>query len=228
MVVVVVEASERANVTVFAFCSFQEIKLIQRRFLQGGASYINDAGASFPLPGMSLPYPGMPIPHPCMSIPYPGMSIPHPGMSIPYPGMSLPYYPGMSIYHGSSTPATSTVPPSVAPVDSTTDLQQADSEAPVNCVGQDLTASSQIHVQFDVDSSSMGTSFLDNLAQSIVSFGEVHFSLCHSLGDARLLLVPTSLQEQDNAIVTGLDATASSGNTHGKIGIETRLALSHQ
>ncbi len=46
------------------------MKRIHMTFLEGGASHDNDAGASFPLPGMSLPNPGMSLPNPGMSIPY--------------------------------------------------------------------------------------------------------------------------------------------------------------
>ena len=187
------------------------MKLIQRRFLQGGVSYINNAGASFPLPGMSLQYPGM-------SHPYPGMSLQYPGMSIPYSGMSLPYYPGMSLSHGSSHPPTITLSPKMAPPELNADLPTP-SDVTGNCVGRDLTASTQIHIQLDVDSSVTGTSFLADLARNMVAFGEGHFSLCQESGNERLLLEPVSSQEQYVVTVTGLDATAS-GNTHGKAVIE--------
>jgi hypothetical protein len=197
------------------FLSFQEMKFIQRRFLQGGASYINNnAGASFPLPGMSLQYPGMSIAYPGMSIAYPGMSIAYPGMSIPYSGMSLPYYPGMSLSHGSSHSHSPTItqPPHMAPTDLSTGATKV-ADATADCVGRDLAASTQIHVQLDVDSSVTGTSFVDNLAQSIASFGDAHFSLCQNSGNGRLLLVSTSShRDQNNVTVTGLDTTASAAD----------------
>ena len=54
----------------FILYMFQKMKRIHMRFLEGGASHDNDAGASFPLPGMSLPNPGMSLPNPGMSLPY--------------------------------------------------------------------------------------------------------------------------------------------------------------
>ncbi|KAI2495814.1 hypothetical protein MHU86_18700 [Fragilaria crotonensis] len=94
--------------------AFHEMKIIQRRFLQGGTSYGNEAGASFPLPGMSIPYPGM-------SLPYPGMSIPFPGMSLPQPGMSLPF-PGMSLSHSNSIAPTVAPSANTAPTASNTEM----------------------------------------------------------------------------------------------------------
>ena len=155
----------------------------------GGASYINNAGASFPLPAMSTPYPGM---------------------SIPYPGMSIPY-PGMSISNGSTFSPTMTLPPNMAPTGSNMDLQR-DDNADGSCIGRGSSAGTQIHVQLDVDSLSDATTFLDVLAQSIVSFGELHFSLCPKSGNQRRLLDPVVSEEQYNATVTGLDATASAAS----------------
>ena len=159
---------------------FHEINIIQRRTLQGGASY--NAGASFPLPGMSLPYPVM---------------------SLPYPVMSLPYNSVMSLS------------PNMAPTSSHEDLHPS-TDATGNCVSRGSTAGTQIHVQLDVDSLSEGSSFLNNLAQSIVSFGEAHFSLCQKSSYKRRLLEPVVPQDPYNATVTGLDVTASSDNSHGK------------
>ena len=182
------------------------MKLIQRRFLQGGASYILGPGASFPLPGMSLQYPGM--------------SLEYPGMSLEYPGMSL-QSPGMSLSHSSSHPPTITLSPKTAPPGLTADLPTS-SDVTGNCVGRDLTASTQIHIQLDVDSSVTGTLFLADLARNIVSFGEGRFSLCQESGNGRLLLEPVLSQDQYNVTVTGLEARAyvGSGNTPGKTVID--------
>ena len=94
-------------------------------------------------------------------------------------------------------------------------------EKPVDCVGLVSTTSTRILVQLDVDAVSNDLSFLDVLAESIVSFGEIHFSLCQTPSNKRLLLEPMSLQEQYNATVTGLDAIATAAdavpsNTPGK------------
>jgi hypothetical protein len=86
-------------------------------------------------------------------------------------------------------------------------------EAAIHCGDRDSTASTQIHVQLDVDTLANHNSlFLQDLAEGIVSFGQGHFSLCQesSSGRERLLLELTSKQEQENVSVTGLDATASS------------------
>ena len=168
--------------------------------MDGGAS--NDAGSSFSFSGMSLPDPGM-------SLPNPGMSLPNPGMSLPYGGTTTSQSP------------TRTASPSMTP----TGFNTYSDEAAIHCVDRDSTASTQIRVQLDVDTLSNGnTLFLQDLATSIVSFGQDHFSLCNKSlsGRDRLLSEPKSLQEQTNVTVTGLDATASysdateSGNAHGK------------
>ena len=193
------------------------MKLIQRRFLQGGASHDNEGGVSFPLPGlsfplpgMSLPYPGMSLPNPGMSLPNPGMSLPNPSMSLPNPGMSLPN-PGMSLSHSASIVPTMTPSSNTASKGSNTEMPSHPEQA-VNCVGRDSTTSTRILVQLDVDSVSNDVSFVDGLAKSIVSFGEVHFSLCQKSSNQRLLLEPMSSQEQANVIVTGLDATANTAD----------------
>ena len=197
------------------------------RFLVGGGGASNDGGASLPFPGMSIPDPGMSLPFPGMSFPNPGMSLPNPGMSLPNPGMSLPYV-------GSQSP-TKTVSPSMTP----TGFDTFSDEAAIHCVDRDSTTTTQIHVQLDVDMLNNGnTLFLQDLATSIVSFGQGHFALCHqSLSDnKRLLLEPKSLPEQDNVTVTGLDASASSsedvasGNAHGKsaLNVESLQIVSMQ
>ncbi|KAI2507841.1 hypothetical protein MHU86_6621 [Fragilaria crotonensis] len=215
--------------------AYQEMRNMHMRLLMGGGAS-NDAGASLPFPGMSIPDPGMSLPFPGMSFPNPGMSLPNPGMSFPNPGMSLPNpgmslpnpgmslpnpgmslpnpgmslpNPGMSLpYVGSQSP-TKTVSPSMTP----TGFDTFSDEAAIHCVDRDSTTTTQIHIQLDVDTLNNGkTLFLQDLATSIVSFGQVHFALCHqSLSDnKRLLLEPKSLPEQENVTVTGLDATASS------------------
>ncbi|KAI2508261.1 hypothetical protein MHU86_6190 [Fragilaria crotonensis] len=218
--------------------AFQEMKLIQRRFLQGGTSYGNEAGGSFPIPGLSFPYPGMSLPYPGMSTPFPGMSLPFPGMSTPFPGMSTPFpgmstpfpgmstpfpgmstpfpgmstpFPGMSLSHSASIYPTVTPSSNIAPKASNTDMP-SNPEKPVDCVGRVSTTSTRILVQLDVDAVSNDLSFLDVLAESIVSFGEIHFSLCQTPSNKRLLLEPMSLQEQYNASVTGFDAIATAAD----------------
>ena len=120
----------------------------------------------------------------------------------------------MSLSHGSSHShsPTITLPPHMAPTDLSTGMTKV-ADATADCVGRDLAASTQIHVQLDVDSSVAGTSFVDNLAQSIASFGEAHFSLCQNSGNGRLLLISTSShQDQNNVTVTGLHTTASTAD----------------
>ncbi len=192
------------------YSSFQEMKLIQRRFLQGGASHDNEGGVSFPLPGLSFPLPGLSFPLPGMSLPYPGMSLPNPSMSLPNPGMSLPN-PGMSLSHSASIVPTMTPSSNTASKGSNTEMPSHPEQA-VDCVGRDSTTSTRILVQLDVDSVSNDPSFLDGLVKSIVTFGEVHFSLCQKSGNQRVLLEPVSSQEQYNATVTGLDVTSNTSD----------------
>ena len=168
------------------------MKLIQRRFLQGGTSFGNKAGGSFPLPGLSLPYPGM-------SLPFPGMSISHSASIFP-----------------TVTPSSMVAQTPSNPADT-----PSHHEKPVDCAGRVSTTTTKILVQLDVDTVSNDPSFLDVLAKSIISFGEVHFSLCQKSTNGRLLLEPMSSQEQYNVTVTGLDAIATadtvlSNTPHGK------------
>ena len=117
----------------------------------------------------------------------------------------------MSLSDGSSHSHSPTITPQshMAPTEFSTDLAKV-ADGTADCVGRDLTANTQIHVQLDVDSSVTGTSFVDTLAQSIASFGDAHFSLCKNPGNGRLLLISTSSQQElSNVTVTGLDATAS-------------------
>ena len=156
---------------------------------------------------MSLPYPGMSLPNPGMSLPYPVMSLPYPGMSLPFPGMSLPN-PGMSLSQSASIAPTVIPSSNMAPKGANAEMPSHPEQA-FHCVGRDSTTSTRILVQLDVDSVSNDPSFLDGLVKSIVTFGEVHFSLCQKSGNQRVLLEPMSSQEQYNATVTGLDVTSN-------------------
>ena len=75
-------------------------------------------------------------------------------------------------------------------------------------------------LRLDVDSLSDGSLFLESLTgmtDGIVSYGEMHFSLCHHPGNRMLSEHQDKLDPTDVA-VTGLEATAAPvGNVGGKL-----------
>ena len=85
-----------------------------------------------------------------------------------------------------------------------------------------MTAKATINLRLDVDSLSNGSTFLESLAgmaDGIVSYGELHFSLCHQSGNRKLSEHETKLPvDQTEVAVTGLEAMAAPlGNVGGKL-----------
>ena len=203
-----------------ALHSFNEVNFANIRFLQE-ASFGKDSGMSLPLPGMSLPYPGMSLPYPGMSLPYSGMSIPYPGMSLPFQGM-LPSFktlaPTTELSLSPSSTPTTTMPRAKEQPTAPSALNDGN-----KCTPRDMTAKATITLRLDIDSLSNDSTFLENLAgmaDEIVSYGELHFSLCHQPAGIRMLSEHQSRQlpgDQTEVAVTGLEASASPvGNFGGK------------
>ena len=192
---------------------FDEINLLQRRFLYAGGSV---PGMSFPLPGMSFSYPGMSFSYPGMSFSYPGMSFSYPGMSfpatVPARSVSPTYEPSKDALAGDAT-----FSPVVAPGKSPTPmLAPSQSPSKTNCIQRDATANSVIQVQLEVETVTNDAAFLEALSEGIVSFAEEHFGLCsHTSGK------PTRYLLEDGSsysLVTGMDATASMSDSENALG----------
>jgi hypothetical protein len=193
------------------------------RYLQD-ASFGKEPCMSLAYPGMSLPFPGMSLPSPGMSLPFPGMSLPSfPGMSLPYSGMSIPFNgaalnakPQMDTFAPSASP--SSAPTTTVPVELPTSSFSRDHAK--ECTPLDMTAKASVYLRIDVDSMSHGSTLLDSLAglaNEIVAFGEMHFSLCQQSGN-RILSELQTKPTPDEVAVTGLEASAApTGNIGGKL-----------
>ena len=142
-------------------------------------------------------------------------------MSLTYSGMSI------ATFAQSASPSSS--PITTVPVESPIDLSSRDHID--ECTPLDMTAKANIMLRLDVDSMSNGSTFLDSiagLANEIVSYGEMHFSLCQQSGN-RILSEHQTKPDYVEVTVTGLEATASPiGNVGGKLTCKQHFVLEGQ
>ena len=86
-------------------------------------------------------------------------------------------------------------------------------------------------MRLDVDSMSNGSTFLDSLAglaNDIVSYVEIYFSLCQQSGN-RMLSEHQTKPDQTDIAVTGLEATAAPvGDVAGKLTCKQHSVLDLQ